>query len=148
MTKLQTEVTVQRDVVLAVLEHLKRGEIEDATACFAETFQFRDRGIGVELADRERLVEFFQKSRELYPESSLHVDDILVSGNRVVMEWTLRTGTAPFWGGLTRSFPISVHGASVVRVEGGRIKGWSDYYDGLVSQRTALASQFTEWVEP
>src|SRR5215469_14063847 len=43
--------------------------------------------------------------------------------------------------------PISLHGASVVHTENGRITSWSDYYDGLISRRTALASYFTEWVE-
>ena len=38
-------------------------------------------------------------------------------------------------------------GASVVRTENGRITSWSDYYDGLISRRTALASYFIEWVE-
>ena len=43
-------------------------------------FQFKDRGIGLEFKNRERLAEFFQKTRELYPDSSLQTDTILVSG--------------------------------------------------------------------
>jgi hypothetical protein len=34
-----------------------------------------------------------------------------------------------------------------VQTDKGMITDWSDYYDGLVSRRTALASYFTEWVE-
>jgi hypothetical protein len=55
--------------------------------------------------------------------------------------------TEPFFGGLSRKVPISLHGASMVRIEDGRVKEWSDYYDGLKSRRTALADYFTEWVE-
>jgi hypothetical protein len=47
----------------------------------------------------------------------------------------------------TVRFPISLHGASIVCIDNGKITDWSDYYDGLTSRRTALASYFTEWVE-
>ena len=40
-----------------------------------------------------------------------------------------------------------LNGASMVRTKNGMITIWSDYYDGLISRRTALASYFTEWVE-
>ena len=72
----------------------------------------------------------------------------LVSGEHVFTEWTLKTTiTEPFYGGLSRKVPVSLHGASIVRIDNGKITDWSDYYDGLTSRRTALASYFTEWVE-
>jgi hypothetical protein len=40
-----------------------------------------------------------------------------------------------------------LHGASIIRIENGKVSEWSDYYDGLTSRRTALAAQFEEWVE-
>ncbi|HZC35139.1 MAG TPA: hypothetical protein VE242_05975, partial [Chthoniobacterales bacterium] len=65
-----------------------------------------------------------------------------------VTEWTLRfTLTEPFYGGLSRKVPISLHGASIARIENGKITDWADYYDGLTSRRTALAAHFEEWVE-
>jgi ketosteroid isomerase-like protein len=71
-----------------------------------------------------------------------------VSGDHAIIEWTLQTTvTEPFYGGLARKVPVSLHGASIVRTENGKITSWSDYYDGLVSRRTALTSYFTEWVE-
>jgi steroid delta-isomerase-like uncharacterized protein len=148
MSHVQLETAVQREVLLAVLTHLQKGEISEATAYFAESFHFNDRGIGLEFTNRERLAEFFQKTRELYPDSSLRTDRVLVSGNYVVTEWTLTaTLTEPFFGAVSRKVPISLHGASVVRIENGKIAGWSDYYDGLISRRTALAAHFEEWVE-
>jgi ketosteroid isomerase-like protein len=147
MSEIQMEIATQGEVVCAVLMHLENGKINDATACFAEKFEFKDRGIGLEFKDREHLEEFFQKTRELYPDSSLQTDTIFVSGDHVITEWTLRTTIAePFYGGLSRKVPILLHGASIVRIYDGKITDWSDYYDGLTSRRTALASYFTEWV--
>ena len=147
MSEIQMEIAAQREVVCTVLMHLENGKISNATACFAEKFEFKDRGIGLDFKNRERLAEFFQKTRELYPDSSLQTDTILVSGEHVITEWTLKTTiTEPFYGGLSRKVPVSLHGASIVRVDNGKITDWSDYYDGLTSRRTALASYFTEWV--
>jgi len=141
------EVTIGM-AVLTVLTDLKNGKIDDAIAHFAEEFRFKDHGMGLEFRDKERLAEFFQKTRELYPDSWLQTDTILVSGDHVISEWTLETTLQePFYGGLSRKVRVSVHGASIVRTDNGKISDWSDYYDGLASRRTALASCFTEWVE-
>ena len=148
MTYVETEAATQSEVVLAVLMHLKDGDVQDAIIRFAEKFEFNDRGIGLEFNDKERLAEFFEKTRELYPDSSLQPDRILVNGDYVVTEWTLKyTFTEPFYGGLSRKVPISLRGTSVVQIENGKITDWTDYYDGLTSRRTALAAHFTEWVE-
>ena len=148
MSDIELETAAQREVILAVLTHLQKGEISEATTCFAESFQFNDWGIGLEFSDKRRLAQFFQKARELYPDSSLQTDMLLVSGNHVITQWTLHTVlTEPFYGGLSRKLPISLHGASIVRVENGKVREWSDYYDGLKSRRTALGAHFEEWVE-
>jgi steroid delta-isomerase-like uncharacterized protein len=142
------DIAASETVVLSILTHLENGEIDDAIACFAEQFSFKDNGIGLEFEDKERLAEFFQKTRELYPDSLLRTDAIFVSGDHVIIEWTLQTTlTEPFYGGLSRKVRVSLHGASIVQTEHGKITVWSDYYDGLTSRRTALASYFTEWVE-
>jgi steroid delta-isomerase-like uncharacterized protein len=139
---------VSESVVLTALTCLKNGKIGDAIACFAEEFTFKDHGIGLEFKEKERLAEFFHKTRELYPDSLLLTETIFVSDNDVITEWTLQaTLTEPFFGGLSRKVPVTVHGASIVRTDKGKITDWADYYDGLVSRRTALASYFTDWVE-
>jgi steroid delta-isomerase-like uncharacterized protein len=136
------------EVVLSVLTHLKNGKIEDALAGFADEFNFKDHGIGLEFKEKERLAEFLHKTRELYPDSFLQTDAIFVSGDHVITEWTLQTTLiVPFYGGLTRRVRVSLRGVSIVRTENGKITDWSDYYDGLTSRRTALASYFTEWAE-
>ena len=148
MSHLQEETAAQQELVVTVLNHLQRGEFNEATAYFAQRFHFNDYGIDLEFTDSGRLAEFFTKTRELYPDSSLRTDRVLLSGNCVVIQWTSRTViTEPFFGGLTRKLPISLQGASIAGVEDGRIREWSDYYDGLKSRRTALAAHFTEWIE-
>jgi hypothetical protein len=134
------------EVVLTVLTHLENGEIDDAIAPFAEEFTFKDRGIGLEFKDKGRLAEFFGKTHELFPDSCLQIDSILMSADHAVGEWTLQTTvTEPFYAGLSRKAQIVLHGVSVVRTKNGTITDWSDYYDGLTSRRTALAAYFTDW---
>jgi hypothetical protein len=135
--------------VLTVRTHLKNGKIGDAIACFAEEFRFKDHGMGLEFKDKERLTEFFQKTRELYPDSSLLTDTIFVSGDHVIIEWTLQaTLTEPFYGGLSQKVRVSVQGLPSCGHATARLPTGADYYDGLASRRAALASYFTEWVEP
>jgi steroid delta-isomerase-like uncharacterized protein len=148
MTYVQTDTATPSEVVVAVMAHLRNGEINEATAFFADSFQFNDRGLGLEFKDREGLAEFFEKTREMYPDSSSQTDRVLVSGDFVIIEWTLRTALSePFYGGLSRKVSISLPGASVARIENGKITDWTDYYDGLTARRTALAAYFVEWVE-
>ena len=148
MSESAFETGTSEQVVLPVLTRLDNGNIDDAIARFAEEFTFKDRGIGLEFKDKGRLTEFFQKTREYFPDSSLQVDSILMSLDHVVSEWTLHTSvTEPFYGALSRRVQILLHGVSVVRTKNGEITEWSDYYDGLTSRRTALAAYFTDWGE-
>jgi len=87
----QIAIVASEGVVLTALTHLENGKIEAAVACFADEFTFNDHGTGLEFKNRERLAEFFHKTRELYPDSSLQTDTIFVSGEHVITEWTLKT---------------------------------------------------------
>ena len=142
------EMTASEEVVLTAVTNLNDGNISETIASFTEEFTFKDHGIGLDFNDKVRLAEFFQKTREFYPDSFVQVDTIFVSGDRVFVEWTLRaTLTEPFFGGLSRRVPITVQGVSIVRMDSRRISDWVDYYDGLTSRRTRLADYFTEWIE-
>jgi ketosteroid isomerase-like protein len=135
-------------VALTVLTHLKNGKIDEAIAGFVEQFTFQDHGLGLEFTDTARLAAFFRKTRELYPDSCLETHTIFVSGEHVIMAWTRHTTvTEPCYGGRSRKVHVSVHGASIVRTEHGKITEWADYYDGLTARRTALAAHFKAWVE-
>ena len=148
MCEVSRQMTASEEVVLNALTNLKNGKIENAIARFAAEFRFKDHGLGLEFSDKERLTEFFRKSREFYPDSFLQTDTIFLSGDHLITEWTLQTVvTEPFYGQLTRQVRVSLPGISIVRTESGSITDWADYYDGLTSRRTALASHFTEWRE-
>ena len=131
-------------LVRAVLTALREGQIDNAVNHFGEQFAFNDYGIGLEFRDKGRLTEFFQKRRELYPDPLLLTDTIFVSGDHVISEWTQQyKATEAFLQGPSK-VPISLRGASIVRIEHGKIVRWSDYYNGLKARRTALASYFTD----
>ena len=148
MSELGIATAATEKIVLAVISHLNERKIEDAVALFAGQFSFKDHGIQLEFNTKDPLTEFFQKAQELYPDMLLQINTIFVSSDRALTEWTLQaTLIEPAFGNCRRKIPLSLHGASVVRSENGRITSWSDYYDGLISRRTALASYFTEWVE-
>ena len=120
--------TVATDkIVLAVISHLNEGDIEDAVAPFADQFNFKDHGTQLEFNTRDRLAEYFRKARELYPDSLLQTERIFVSGSSAFTEWTLQaTLIEPAFGNRSRNFPLTLHGASVVHTENGRITSWSD----------------------
>jgi hypothetical protein len=131
-----------------VLWAVRQGQIDDAVDQFSDQFTFNDYGLGLEFTDKGRLTDFFAKMRELYPDSLVLTDTMFRNGDHEITEWTLRaTLTEPFLNGLQHRVPITLRGASIVRIEGGKITHWSDYYDGLRSRRTALTAFFTEWVE-
>jgi steroid delta-isomerase-like uncharacterized protein len=149
MVEMLVEMEALEGVVLTVLERLRNGKIEDAIACFAEEFSFKDHGVDLEFKNKERLAQFFRRARELYPDSLLQTDAIFVSGDRVITEWTLQANVTVlgYYAGVSLTFPVSVHGVSIVLIDNGKVADWSDYYDKLTSRRAALASYFTEWVE-
>ena len=135
-------------LVRTVLAAFREGQIADAVNQFGDQFAFNDYGIGLEFRDKGRLTEFFRKTRELYPDSLLLTGAILVSGDHVVSEWTQQyAATVALNPAGPLKVPISLHGASVVQIENGEITRWSDYYDGLISRRTALASYFIDPIE-
>lgn len=148
MSEVAIEKVACEEVVHSVLADVRNGRIDDAVAHFAEDFNFNDYGIGLQFTSKERLAEFLKKTREVFPDSCLEIDSLLMGLDHAVGEWTLRTSlTEPLYAGKSRKVPILLHGVSVVKTKYGKITDWSDYYDGLTSRRTALASHFEEWVE-
>src|SRR5262249_47584460 len=128
MSEVRIATASPEKMVLAVISHLNKGEIDDALALFADQFSFKDHGIGLEFNAKDRLAEFFRKARELYPDTLVRTETIFVSGQHALTEWTVQaTLIEPAFGNWGQKVPISLHGASVVRTENGRITSWSDY---------------------
>jgi hypothetical protein len=130
-----------------VLAAISKGRFSEAVNRFDDHFTFIDHAAGLEFADKERLIEFFRKSRELFPDTALEIESTFAYGDHAVAEWKLTATQTEFvWTQNFRS-PIVVPGSTLVSVDNGRVTRWSEYYDGLTSRRYLLARMFNEWVE-
>ena len=135
-------------ILQSVLAALNEGKISQAVDRFDDDFTFTDHALDLEFTDKDRLVEFFQKTRELFPDTVLEVESTFQCGDFAIAEWKLTaTQSVPYYGSTRLQNPISLRGTSIVRIENGRITHWSDYYDQARSWRFSLAAFFTEWVE-
>jgi len=133
--------------LLSVLAALNQGKFSKAVDQFDDHFKFTDHALGLEFIDKRRLIEFFHKSRELFPDTMVETDDVCECGDHATAEWKLRSTQILSYGPLQRRVSISLRGATIVHVENGRIRQWSEYYDQLASRRTSLAAFFTEWID-
>jgi ketosteroid isomerase-like protein len=147
--KTNTAVTVVSNpkyILQSVLTALSHGKISEAVDQFDDDFTFNDQALGLEFTDKGRLSEFFQKSRELFPDTVVEVISTFESGDHVIAEWKLTaTQRVSYW--IQLQVPISLLGVSIAEIENGRITHWSDYYDEKTSGRVTLASLFTDWIE-
>ena len=136
------------DVLRSVFAALNERNISRAVDQFADDFVFDDYALDLQFTDKGRLTEFFQKSRELFPDTVVEVDSSFQCGDHAIAEWKLTATTQAVPYGSTRfRIPITLRGTSIVRTENGRITYWSDYYDKNRSWRFSLAAFFTEWIE-
>lgn len=135
-------------VVQVVLQALSEGHARTAVSHFSDQFAFTDNGLGLTFTDKGRLQEFFNKTRELYPDLSIVPISTLQSDACEICEWKLQnTITEVVLGNVERKVPVSVAGVSVVQLKEGLIIHWTDYYDGLTARRTTLGAYFTDWIE-
>ena len=141
-----TGVSSPQSLLRAVLTALSQGRISEAVDSFDANFTFNDRALGLEFADKERLSEFFKRSRELFPDAALEVVSTCESGDTAFAEWKLTATWPTYYGSVKIKLPISLRGASIARIENGRIRYWSDYYDEKSSMRLTLASSFKDWI--
>jgi hypothetical protein len=143
-----SEVGANGRVLLSVLAALSEGKAAEAADQFDEHFAFNDQALGLEFSDKGRLSEFFQISRELFPDSVVEADAISECRDRTVVQWTLKATQDVSYGGFGhRRVSIFLRGVSIVHLKNGRVTKWSDYYDQLASRGSGLAECFTEWIE-
>ena len=141
-----TAVSNPKYILQSVLTALSHGKISEAVDQFDDHFTFNDHALGLEFTDKRRLSEFFQKSRELFPDTVIEVISTIESGDHVIADWKLTaTQTVSYW--IQLQVPISLPAVSIAEVENGRITHWSDYYDEKTSRRVTLASLFADWIE-
>jgi len=144
-----TIIAAPQQILQAALAALNQGRFPEVVKHFDRDgcFRFRDHALALEFMDKARLTEFFEKSRELFPDTSLEVISLFEDGEHSIAEWKLTaTQTVPY-GSISYRFPISVLGTTIVHIEKGKIVRWSDYYDQNSSRRMSLGALFTNWIE-
>jgi limonene-1,2-epoxide hydrolase len=142
----QKSVSLER-IVQVTLEALKQGDFITALDQFNDEFVFIDHALELEFSAKDRVIEFFADRRRRFPEFE-RTDNIVMSGeNRIVSEWFLTASNCESFPDSWKKVPICVRGASIVRIENGKITQWSDYYDQLQSGRYGLATWLTAWFD-
>ena len=141
-----TIVTTPRQILQSALDALREGNISELLEQFADHFTFNDHTLTLEFADKPRLREFIEKSRELFPDTALEIVSLFEDGDRAIAQWKLSaTQTVPY-GSISYRFPIFLFGATIVRLENGKIVQWSDFHDHSSSRRMGLPAFFTEGI--
>src|SRR5215467_13625583 len=102
-------VSAPKRILQSVLAALNEGKIAKAVDQFDDRFSFSDHALDLEFTDKGRLVEFFQKTRELFPDTVVEVDSTFQCGDHVLAEWKLTaTQTVSGPGSTHFRFPISL----------------------------------------
>jgi SnoaL-like polyketide cyclase. len=135
------------DILQSVFTALNQGSIPKAVDQFADDFAFKDYALDLEFTNKDRLSEFFQRSRELFPDTAVELVSTFECADYAIAEWKLTATQTEQYGSLCYRFPIVLHGSTIVQIENGRVAHWSDYYDQLTSRRGPLGAFFTEWIE-
>jgi ketosteroid isomerase-like protein len=135
------------DILKSVFAVLNQENIFGAVDRFAADFTYNDHALDLEFADKGRLIEFFQKSRELFPDSVVELVSTFECGDHAVAEWKLTASQSVPFGAIRYRTPIVLSGSPIVRINNGKITHWSDYYDRLTSRRASLGAFFEEWIE-
>ena len=140
--------SVSLDRILNVtLEALKEGDFITALDQFSDEFAFIDHALELEFSAKDRLTEFFAKRRKRFPEFERTDNIVLCAEDRIVSEWFLTDRKGESVADSWKKVAICVRGASIVRIEDGKITQWSDYYDQLQSGGYGLATWLTTWFD-
>jgi hypothetical protein len=134
-------------VLQSMLLALNEGRIFSVVGEFDDQSMFTDHALDLEFTDRANLADFFQKSRELFPDAVVDVLSIRESGDQAVAEWKLIATQSVRCGYMPCRFRISLSGVTIACILNGKIVRWSDYYDQITSRRSGLAAHFKEWIE-
>jgi len=141
-----TIVTTPRHILQSALDALREGNISEVLEQFADHFTFNDHTLTLEFTDKQRLREFFEKSRELFPDTAPEIVSLFEDGNHAIAQWKLSaTQTVPY-GSISHRFPIFLFGATIVRVENEKIVQWSEHHDPSSSRRMSLPAFFTKGI--
>src|SRR5262245_31413884 len=93
-------------ILQSVLAALSEGKISEVVGKFDDHFTFTDHALDLEFTDKPRVTEFFQKSRELFPDATVEVISTFESGNHAIAEWNPTAEQTVPYGSLKLRLPI------------------------------------------
>ena|SRR5215468_6519746 len=76
-------VSAPKRILQSVLAALNERKISKAVDQFDDHFTFTDYALDLEFTDKGRLVEFFQKTRVLFPDTVVEIDSTLLSNAEI-----------------------------------------------------------------
>jgi ketosteroid isomerase-like protein len=135
-----------RQTLQLALDALREGNISQVLQQMADDFNFRDQTLTLEFTDKLHLKTFLEKSRELFPGASLEVVSLVEQENHAIAQWKLPATQTVAYGEISCRFPVFLFGATIVRVEEGKIVQWTDYHDPNWSRRMSLPAFFTKGI--
>jgi ketosteroid isomerase-like protein len=135
-----------QQVLQTALDALHDGNISEVLEQFADNFTFNDHNLTLEFTDKARVREFLEKSQDLLPDTAREIISIFEDRDHAIAQWKLSTTQIVAYGPIRYRFPIFLFGATIVRVENGKIVQWSDYHDQSSSRRTSLPGFFTKGI--
>jgi limonene-1,2-epoxide hydrolase len=124
-----SEMNGPQAILRSALANLSDGRIYEVVEQFADCFTFNNHALALEFKDKLRLAEFFEKFREVFPDSAFEIGSIFESGDHAVAEWRLSTTESVPIGSISYRVPVSLRGSTIICVENGKIVQWSEYYD-------------------
>jgi steroid delta-isomerase-like uncharacterized protein len=138
-----TIVNTPRQILESALDAQRDGNISEVLEQLADDFTFKDHALTLEFTDKPQLRKFFEKSRELFPDTALEIVSIFEDGDHAIAQWKLSATQIAPYGSISHRFPISLYGATIVRVQNERIVQWTDYHDQSSLRRMSLPAFFT-----
>lgn len=138
------EMNGPRAILQSALAALSDGRISVVVEQFADRFTFNDHAFTLELTDKRRLTKFFEKFREVFPDSAFEIGSMFESGDHAIAEWRLSMTESVPLSSISHRVPVSLQGSTIIRVENGKIVQWSEYYDQS-NLPIKLAAFFPEW---
>jgi len=128
----QTDRTDPRSVLEAYVSAWNHHDFAAIDRLIAYDGIHDDIGNAVHAQGPDQVKDFMKSIIAQEPDFKWHIDRVIVSGSTVAAEWTWTatfTGNGPY--GSVKDQPLFGRGASIVEVEKGRIKQFTDYYDTL-----------------
>src|SRR6476646_4963188 len=86
------------DILDSVLTALHQRNIPTAVDQFADDLTFHDHALDLDFTEKERLLEFFEKSRELFPDTAVEIVAAFECGDYASAEWKLTATEAQSFG--------------------------------------------------